>query len=73
MMEFVNGFRMTTHINEMENDPFMFETTNQYEQFWDGFTTDPTWRVHQGLLSLLIGFAYQISYLVGGFFAYPSE
>ena len=29
MMEFVNGFRMTTHISIMENNPFMFQTTNQ--------------------------------------------
>ena len=30
MMDFVNGFRMTSHPNEMENNPFMFETSNQY-------------------------------------------
>ena len=42
MMDFVKGFRMTTHTNEMENDPFMFETTKQYEQFLDGFTMDPS-------------------------------
>ena len=28
-MEFVNFVRMTSHINEMEHNPFMFETTNQ--------------------------------------------
>ena len=29
MMEFVNGFRMTSLQYEMENNPVMFETTNQ--------------------------------------------
>ena len=28
-MEFVNGFRMTSLQYEMENNPVMFETTNQ--------------------------------------------
>ena len=28
-MEFVNGFRMTSHIYEMEVIKAMFETTNQ--------------------------------------------
>ena len=28
-MEFVNGFRITSHIWIMENNPVMFETTNQ--------------------------------------------
>ena len=28
-MEFVNGFRMTSLFYEMENNPFMFETTKQ--------------------------------------------
>ena len=29
MKDFVNGFRMTSHPNDMENNPVMFETTNQ--------------------------------------------
>ena len=35
MMEFVNGFRMTSHIFIMENNPFMFLSTNQFSGFTD--------------------------------------
>jgi hypothetical protein len=40
MMEFVNGFRMTSLFYEMENNPAMFQTTNQIYNSYGVFSHD---------------------------------